>query len=70
MHSSNNNLQPGEVPHTATQGDPTKDHQLELEIQAFAELLIDIYEYRYHRKHRPIAPQSAFDDDFEESKMK
>lgn len=30
------------------------DQQLELEMRAFAELLLDIYEWRYYnRKHRP-----------------
>lgn len=61
MYLSNDQLQ--------MQGDPPKDRQLEIEIQAFAELLLDIYEYRHQQKLRQTNPRSQFDDVFKQRKM-
>jgi hypothetical protein len=67
MHSPNDQPKPHEG---AMQGDPSRDRQLELEIQAFAELLLDIYEYRHQQKRRNASPQSTFDDGSMDRKMK
>lgn len=40
-------------------GNATADHQLELEIRAFAELLVDIYEYRHKNAHGQGSQESA-----------
>ena len=39
------------IPSTGDQS-PVIDRQLELEMQAFAELLLDIYEWHYYNKKR------------------
>ena len=65
MHSSNNHSKHENV----AQGDFVKDRQLELEIQAFAELLLDIYEYRYQEKRKQAAAQPTFDGGSGERKI-
>lgn len=66
MHSSNDPLKDRE---NVAQGDSTRDRQLELETMAFAELLLDIYEYRYHEKRKQAASPSTFDGGSERRKM-
>ena len=65
MHLSNDHKNHENV----GQGDFAKDRQLELEIQAFAELLLDIYEYRYQEKQKQDAAQPTFDGGSGERKM-
>jgi hypothetical protein len=50
MNSSNDNLQHLDASQSTAQNDPANDRQLELEIRAFAELILDIYEYQYRQK--------------------
>jgi hypothetical protein len=42
------------TPETSAADQLPMDHQLELEMQAFAELLLDIYEWRYRNKKRNV----------------
>jgi hypothetical protein len=57
MDSSNNKTQGLEPSQSTTQDDSAKDRQLELEIRAFAELVLDIYEYRYRQKQKKAISQ-------------
>lgn len=67
MPSPNDQIQSRKKPPPS---DPQKDLQLELELEAFAELLLDIYEYRYLKKRGSAGPSSSFDDGLGERKMK
>lgn len=69
MPSSNDHPQNPGV-HQSAKPDPTNDPQLEIEIRAFAELLLDIYEYRYWQKRKNPGPPVQFDDGLGERKMK
>jgi hypothetical protein len=69
MYSSYDQVQNRENCGSAPQSDPLKDRQLELELQAFAELLLDIHEYRRRQKRRDIGQQPQFDEGSMERKM-
>ena len=69
MPPSNDQFQNREDRGSAPQSDSLKDRQLELEIQAFAELLLDIHEYRRQQKRRDAGQQPQFDEGSMERKM-